>query len=196
MPRKDGDVTRNRILQIAEKLFSEKGYDGAGVNEIALLAGVNKATIYYHFKDKQDIIVSLFHNIMEEVDAHQQLQADKQKAEGSIRSKIKNEILFLETKKKILAVILMESLKDNKDDTLFFCAKTIMYQEIGNSEIKDKKVREAFSMHEFFTGFLPLISFVVYREKWCRYFNCSETTALNVFLDVFEKTHLNTHIIK
>lgn len=196
MPKKDGDITRSKILEVAEKLFSMKGFDGTSVSEIALSANVNKATIYYHFKDKQDIIVSLFQNIMEELDAHVEQSDNNLINKTDVKSVIKNEILFLENKKKILAVMLMESLKDTNDDTLFYCAETIMYQEINNKEIKDKKIRQAFSVHEFFTGFLPLISFVVYKEKWCKYFNCNENTVLDIFLDIFEKTHLKTHIVK
>lgn len=196
MPKKDGDLTRIKILEVAEKLFSEKGFDGTSVNEIALSAKVNKATIYYHFKDKQDIIVSLFNTIMEELDSHIEQSQNHSKRKASVKSMIKKEILFLENKKKILAVMLMESLKDNNDDTLFYCAKKIMYQEHGNREIKNNKTRQAFLIHEFFTGFLPLISFIVYKEKWCRYFNCNENAVLDIFLDIFEKVHLKTHIVK
>jgi TetR/AcrR family transcriptional regulator len=41
------------ILKAARTVFARKGYDGASTREVAELARVNNAMIYYHFKDKQ-----------------------------------------------------------------------------------------------------------------------------------------------
>jgi AcrR family transcriptional regulator len=54
--------TRRKILDIAQKLFAQKGYEGCSVDLIADKAKVNKASIYYHFKDK----ASLYENVLEE----------------------------------------------------------------------------------------------------------------------------------
>ena len=43
---------RDRILQAAGRLFSEKGYEGTRVYEIADAAGVNKVLIYYYVHNK------------------------------------------------------------------------------------------------------------------------------------------------
>jgi AcrR family transcriptional regulator len=43
---------RDRILAAAAAAFAEKGFDGAGVDEIARRAGVNKAMLYDHVGDK------------------------------------------------------------------------------------------------------------------------------------------------
>ena len=57
---------RERIINAAMQLFSQKGYDATRVNDIAGTANVNKALIYYYFKSKEDIldfmVQSLFDN--------------------------------------------------------------------------------------------------------------------------------------
>jgi AcrR family transcriptional regulator len=51
--------TRDRILNVAIELFTEKGYDGTSLREIAERLAVTKAAIYYHFASKEDILMAL-----------------------------------------------------------------------------------------------------------------------------------------
>src|SRR5580692_1433698 len=51
--------TRERILNVALDLFTEKGYDGTSLREIAERLGVTKAALYYHFASKEDILMAL-----------------------------------------------------------------------------------------------------------------------------------------
>src|SRR5262245_62531224 len=61
--------TRARIQQIAVELFSEHGYEGTSLREIAEHLGVTKAALYYHFKSKEDIILSLVEDYQAQMDA-------------------------------------------------------------------------------------------------------------------------------
>lgn len=49
------ESTKAKIFNAAVKIFSEKGFDGATMDEIARNADVAKGTLYYHFKSKEDI---------------------------------------------------------------------------------------------------------------------------------------------
>lgn len=51
--------TKERILYAALDLFSEKGYDGVGVDLIAENAGLKGPSLYRHYKGKEDIFFSL-----------------------------------------------------------------------------------------------------------------------------------------
>ena len=66
MARKRSDDKRRRILDAAIKVFARKGYFGAKVSEIARRAGVADGTIYLYFRNKEDILVSLFDEVMAE----------------------------------------------------------------------------------------------------------------------------------
>ncbi|XID92336.1 TetR/AcrR family transcriptional regulator [Paenibacillaceae bacterium WGS1546] len=48
------------ILDAAQKVIAESGFHGAQVSRIAKEAGVADGTIYLYFKNKEDILVSLF----------------------------------------------------------------------------------------------------------------------------------------
>lgn len=48
--------TKDRILDAALDLFSEKGYDGASVDQIAELIGIKGPSLYRHYKGKEDIL--------------------------------------------------------------------------------------------------------------------------------------------
>jgi AcrR family transcriptional regulator len=64
--------TRSKIQDAALDLFGEQGYDKTSLREIAEALGVTKAALYYHFKTKEEIIVSLLqasHDRLDEVAA-------------------------------------------------------------------------------------------------------------------------------
>ncbi len=50
---------RVRILREARLLFTAQGYAAVSMQHIADAAGVNKATLYHHFVDKEDLFVSV-----------------------------------------------------------------------------------------------------------------------------------------
>jgi len=59
-------ATREKIMRVAAKMFSEKGYDKVTTREIANGAGVNPAMIYYYFSSKHDVLKSLYRFYTEE----------------------------------------------------------------------------------------------------------------------------------
>jgi len=56
---RDKEATRDKILRAAESIFSEKGYHGALVDEIAESSKTSKGAIYFHFPSKEEIFFSL-----------------------------------------------------------------------------------------------------------------------------------------
>ena len=49
-----------RILQAALEVFARKGFHEAKITEIAETASVGDGTIYLYFKNKDDLLISLF----------------------------------------------------------------------------------------------------------------------------------------
>src|SRR5690242_16699635 len=50
---------REQIIEVAVRLFSQKGFRGATTKEIAAAAGVNEAIIFRHFATKSDLYAAI-----------------------------------------------------------------------------------------------------------------------------------------
>ncbi|MBL4608224.1 MAG: TetR/AcrR family transcriptional regulator [Pseudomonadales bacterium] len=72
--------TFQKILDGATLLFAQHGYDGAIMDDLAEQCGVNKASIYYHHKDKatlyENVLTALFIPIADAVVAAVELETD------------------------------------------------------------------------------------------------------------------------
>lgn len=53
----DVDEIRVRLIDAANEVFAERGYDGAGVHEIARRAGLTTGAIYSRFRGKDDLLI-------------------------------------------------------------------------------------------------------------------------------------------
>jgi AcrR family transcriptional regulator len=57
--RMAGDERRTQILQVAMRLFSQKGFRGTTTREIAVAAGVSEAMVFRHFATKEDLYAAI-----------------------------------------------------------------------------------------------------------------------------------------
>jgi AcrR family transcriptional regulator len=64
--REQGRETRDELLAAALRVFANRGYQQAGVDEIAAAAGYSKGALYWHFSGKEDLLLAL---LEERIDA-------------------------------------------------------------------------------------------------------------------------------
>lgn len=62
--------SNERILNAAEVLFAEKGFDAVSINDIAAAAEVCKANVFHHFKSKHDLYLAVVRRACEGASAH------------------------------------------------------------------------------------------------------------------------------
>ena len=62
-----GQQSRERILEAAVGLFSERGYAASGVDEIARRAGIEKAALYWHFGSKEGLLAMVLDRMDAEI---------------------------------------------------------------------------------------------------------------------------------
>jgi AcrR family transcriptional regulator len=127
--------TKDKIIRAAEQLFSEKGFDGTSVNEIAEKAGVNKPLIYYYFKSKDGLLEFLIDTLLQQTKSiailqltqkrlqviqNNQIQTDgklklvnmsENEIDQFLTTSIRNSLDFYLQRRDLLRVIVMESLK-------------------------------------------------------------------------------------
>jgi AcrR family transcriptional regulator len=60
--------TRDRVLQVAQMLFSERGYRGTSLRDIAKRIGIKAPSLLHHFPSKQQLYVAVLDRILETIE--------------------------------------------------------------------------------------------------------------------------------
>src|SRR5208283_4719482 len=55
--------TEEVIFDAARTVFIEKGFEGARMQEIALVAGINKALLHYYYRTKEKLFNAIFERV-------------------------------------------------------------------------------------------------------------------------------------
>lgn len=112
--------TKSLIFDAAIEVFSEKGYRGATMDDIALQAGLAKGTLYYNFKSKEEIFnyvveegLSILKNEIEEV------RKSKEDVRERIRAILEVQINFVLRYTSFFEVVISQIWgKDERQETL------------------------------------------------------------------------------
>lgn len=81
-------LTRNKLKEVAMRLFGEKGYEGTALSEIAKEVGVKTPAIYAFFENKEDLFMTVFREAMLSYNTYIQELSEEQKvlsAQESLR---------------------------------------------------------------------------------------------------------------
>jgi TetR/AcrR family transcriptional regulator len=65
--RRSGKTRRAEILEAAEILFAEQGYDRARLEDVAVRVGIRRASLVHYFRDKSEIYVAVLENLFGEL---------------------------------------------------------------------------------------------------------------------------------
>ena len=85
-PARDPEHSRARILAAAHAEFAQHGFDGARVDRIAALAGINKRMLYHYFGNKDDLFCAVLEvNYSHKRDSERALNLEQDSAIDAIR---------------------------------------------------------------------------------------------------------------
>ncbi|MBN2442439.1 MAG: TetR/AcrR family transcriptional regulator [Spirochaetales bacterium] len=199
---KDAEATKQKIIDCAVKLFAEEGFDGARVDKLAEMAGVNKALIYYYFKSKEAVLEMIFKNFIEKANgilielAMKNISFDSPEA-GEYMGRYNQ---FLMDNPDILKIMMIESIKGKtKIPPIFKLIDFSGPEGVNEEEVIKNMQGRGFNLKsernfrliiEFFTGIIPELCFSLFKKQWSHYFKLSEEDALSLFHKAQELTHV------
>ncbi|WP_019931857.1 TetR/AcrR family transcriptional regulator [Nocardia sp. BMG111209] len=64
-----GRSTKEAIREAAIELFSDKGFEQTSLREVADAVGITKASLYYHYASKQDLLLAIVDPIVDDLHA-------------------------------------------------------------------------------------------------------------------------------
>lgn len=172
---------KSLILKVAQQLFAEKGYDATGMDEIASKSEIPKSLIYYHFKNKEELLNTIITNFIEE---YNQLLHDQMHGV----EKISVYIAFLRQNRDCARIIISESLKAGNGRSLPFKLLSPL-MEIDAEQPSNKKMDHSHWVAELFTSILPSILFACYEDDLCSRFEVSAEQMEKDFAAAYKLTH-------
>jgi len=106
---------RNRILTAAAQVFAKKGFHNSRISEIAKKADVAEGTIYLYFKNKDELLTTLFEHEMAAVIAEMKEELNKiDDPREKIKKFIDRHLALIDEKRELAEVIQIELRQSHK----------------------------------------------------------------------------------
>jgi AcrR family transcriptional regulator len=138
----DKESAKSKILDTAKELFAEKGFDGARVDEIARRAGVNKALIYYYYKNKQALLDALIEQVKTGFSRQRTIVVEDTGYDSPefVDRLIDINLEYLLANRDLLSIVFMEDIKNGKENVLMRIWEEIYRRE--KQELSRERGRE------------------------------------------------------
>lgn len=185
--------TKQKILQAAQSLFAEKGYAASSMESLAGAVNINKATIYHHFKSKQDILIALVDELISDtISLHRQVKAETATKEKTARRSEDKRYRFISDRKNIFSVIMLEMLKSgNKEDYLFKYIDTTLGRALKQNELSKPEsffLTPPLLTKSLFFGILPTIMYILLKDKFIAHYQFAEEQVEEAFFEALDGT--------
>ncbi|MEH6945216.1 TetR/AcrR family transcriptional regulator [Bacillus sp. JJ722] len=116
--QKKAQITKQKILNTALELFSEKGFDHVTIDEIASVSGTSKGAFYVHFQSKYEIFIEKFKEIDGFYTSFMETLPQDLGAHEKILRLIESQMIFLKDSlgKELMRSVYMSGLIPNQDN--------------------------------------------------------------------------------
>lgn len=87
--------TDQRILEAATALFSERGYHGTSMREVAAAVGIKAGSLYNHFPGKEELLFQIARGVMVELlEGGRAAIAGREDAAGKLRALVRWHVVY------------------------------------------------------------------------------------------------------
>ncbi|MBN2220475.1 MAG: TetR/AcrR family transcriptional regulator [Kosmotogaceae bacterium] len=142
--------SRERIIRAARKAFAERGHDGVSMSEIAQIAGVKKALIYYYFPSKEDLFYEVWQYSIDELEDHVFSETrDENVYVSKLKRILRSYIDFITNKNEIKKIMDQERANLSREDNESWKRVRDRYEALKeklSSAINDAKTAQEISM--------------------------------------------------
>jgi len=102
-------LTREGILEAAAHIFGEKGFHATSMNDIAEAVNLQKASLYYHFSSKQEILISILDYALDLINGHlESVLAQPLSPDEKLRQAMVSYLETIAENRDLSAVLLLE----------------------------------------------------------------------------------------
>lgn len=175
--------SRQKIVDAAINEFSEKGFDGSRVEDIAKRAGVSKALIYYNFDSKEAILAEILDGIVSSLGEHLTStylnSIDSTKSEHATKAEFIASLNYVLEKRKEMTILVMQSLgttSNNKrmlnlwNEVNLKVRANVLAQLGYKSERLEQSTQR---LIDYFIIFVPYVMYAVLGADWIqKWINC------------------------
>jgi AcrR family transcriptional regulator len=142
--------SRDEILKAAIELFATRGFHETSMAEVARVAGVSKALIFWHFKSKEELFVAVLRKLLEPYVIDFAEEADALDEKAQLLKLIKSYLLFV---------------RENASSIRFFVA-----QILHDERTKDSLSNQVLALYD---GYRTLVTDLIARAQAKRICACS-----------------------
>lgn len=154
------------ILEEASQLFASNGYRASSLNDIASKLNVTKPALYYHFKNKHEILKSIFDIIMKiYLDAAIEIEKMDISADQKLEKLIESHTLAVLNNREYSIIFFKESNELNEDARNKLNTDMKHYEKIFESVIQEgitnKKIK-SMNSHALVMGIFGMTNWLYY----------------------------------
>src|SRR5947209_8772019 len=160
---------REKVLSAAVQLFAEYGYHAAPLRDIARIAGIQAASIYYHYANKQALLVEIMETYMRQLNSNLERILRKQASpEERLHEAIANHIRLHTTYKAEFFIIDTEIRALEGENRQYILSMRDQYESLLQELLREGMEQGIFRPNDVKVTSYAIIAMCTEVAKWFR----------------------------
>ena len=167
--RQEGRSVRENILAAAVQLFAEYGYHAAPLRDIARITGIQAASIYYHYANKEALLVEIMETHMRQLNANlERILHEQRDPLIRLHQAITNHIRLHTTYKSEFFIIDTEIRSLEGDNRRYILSMRDHYESLLQDLLRDGMERGVFRISDVKVSSYAIIAMCTEVSTWFR----------------------------